>query len=130
MTGDGAPLAGMRILVVEDEAFVALMACDWLAEAGAEPLGPAASVAQALDRLAGEGRIDAALLDVQLADGRSEPVAARLRELGVPFVVATGYDSPRDPVYDRAPRLEKPYLERDLAGALQQAMAGRHSSDS
>lgn len=84
-------LTGRRVLLVEDEALVAMEFELLLEQQGCIVVGPAATVAAAL-RLVGTETIDAALLDVNLPDGRSTPVASALRELQVPFVVVSGYN--------------------------------------
>lgn len=82
-------LRGRRILVAEDEVLVALEVEQALRDAGAEPLGPYATVAAAL--AAAEGSLDAAVLDVNLQGEIAAPVAARLRARGLPFLFMTGY---------------------------------------
>jgi AmiR/NasT family two-component response regulator len=86
-------LSGKRVLVVEDEALVAMLLEDELRDAGAEIVGPAASLGHALrliDRAAADGGLSAAVLDIDLDGRHVEPVADRLAALGVPFVFATG----------------------------------------
>ena len=101
---------GSRILVVEDEYLAADDLREGLEEAGVEVLGPVPSVAQAMDLLDAGARPDAAVLDVNLGEERVWPVADRLREAGVPFILATGYDARAIPeAYRAAPRCEKPY---------------------
>lgn len=118
--GQGA-LAGARVLVVEDEAIVSMLIEDILLDAGATVVGPAARVAQALALVDGtdDGPLDAALLDVNLLNETTAPVAAALRERGVPFVFATGYGaSGLPPGFEDAPVLQKPFQEHDLRAAL------------
>lgn len=91
MTGPGPlPLAGRRVLVVEDEALVAMLVEDILLDAGATVAGPAATAAEALALLAAS-LPDAAVVDVNLGTHTSEPVTAALTRDGVPFLIATGY---------------------------------------
>ncbi|GGG40453.1 response regulator [Caldovatus sediminis] len=87
-----AMLVGVRILVVEDEALVALMVEDALRDAGAEVLC-AYTVEEALRLLGGEegAGLDAAVLDLSLAGEGAAPVAEALRKRGIPFLIATGY---------------------------------------
>lgn len=117
---DAAPLAGLRVLVVEDDALLAMTTEDLLLMNGMEVLGPVPAAAPALELVAQE-RPQAALLDVNLGDGTSAPVAERLRALGVPFLVVTGYEDLADaePALRDAPRLAKPVAP----SALLQAMA-------
>lgn len=114
----GKPLAGRRILVVEDEYLIAVEVKRWLQAAGAEVIGPVPSVAQALD-LIEDDNLSAALLDINLGDGdRVYPVADRLDAAGVPYLFATGDVRVSDAAYRDRPRLEKPYLEDEVVRSL------------
>jgi DNA-binding NarL/FixJ family response regulator len=119
------PVDGLRVLVVEDEALIAMELEDRLAAMGCVVVGPAANVARALALLASE-RPDLALLDVNLGRERSTPVAEALRAAGVPFLLATGYDDAQltEAAFRDAPRLGKPVDGRKLALAIALA-AGR-----
>ncbi len=109
---------GRRILVVEDEALVAMLVEDALVEAGYEVIGPARSVAQAMKLLEGETPA-AAVLDLNLAGETSTPVADALAKRGVPFVVATGYGvAGVPPAHRAAPVLPKPYDPADLTATI------------
>lgn len=77
-----------RILVVEDEIFIAMEIERALTIDGFEVLGPVGSIEDALQLLHGD-QPDAAVLDVTLRDGKVTPVAALLRSQGVPFVLAS-----------------------------------------
>lgn len=90
MIRDLSPAAGKRILVAEDEYFIAKDVVDELEAAGAEVVGPVATTAAALSFVAGS-RLDGAILDINLRDGLVYPVADALLERGVPFVFATGF---------------------------------------
>ncbi len=80
-----------RILIVEDEVFVAFEMTDILEDLGFEVVGPSLNVEEA-EKLASTAQIDAAFLDVNLGQGKtSEPVAKILRERGIPFVFITAY---------------------------------------
>ena len=103
-------LARRRLLLVEDEYLVAADLAWALKQAGAEIVGPAGSVADALELVRDESdRLDGAVLDINLGDERVFPVADALTERGVPFILATGYDaSVIPPAYASTPRHEKP----------------------
>jgi DNA-binding response OmpR family regulator len=106
--------------VVEDEVLVALDIAEQLMDAGFEVIGPATSVAKALSLIAEIG-CDVAVLDVNLGDETSEPIAKWLRAHGTPFVVVTGYSSEQlQPGYAGAPVLSKPTFAAALLAALQQ----------
>src|SRR3712207_954447 len=86
------PLAGRRVLVVEDEYFIADDIARALRKLGAEVVGPLASRDEALDAFSSGQSIDAAVLDINLRGDAVYPVADALRGRKVPFVFATGYD--------------------------------------
>jgi len=117
-------LRGRRILVVEDEYFLADDVRDMLADAGAEVLGPAASVDEATALIARDDRFDAAVLDVNLRGDLVFSVADRLRDRGIPFAFVTGYDYSSVP--DRFAdvwRLEKPLQPSKVADMLATLLA-------
>ena len=116
-------LHGRRVLVAEDEALVALLLEDGLLEAGAEVVGPAGTVGEALRLIEGaasDGGLSAAVLDLNLGGAAAWPVADRLAELGVPFVLATGYGEGCDrDAHPRAPVLAKPFGPDALTAAVE-----------
>lgn len=115
-------LAGRRVLIVEDEALVAMLLETILEDMGCTPAGPAATVEEGL-RLAAGGEVDAALLDVNVAGRQVFPVAEALRERGVPFVFSTGYGEGGLPDEWRGqPTLQKPFTEHAVRAALMQAL--------
>jgi DNA-binding response OmpR family regulator len=75
----------VRVLVVEDEAIVAIDIADQLTDAGFLVIGPAPSVAKALKLIEDVG-CDVAVLDVNLRDETAEPVARELRSRRTPFL--------------------------------------------
>ena len=114
---DAAPRS-LRILVVEDEMTIALLIEDMLLDLGHTVVDLAMRLPQAL-ALAETAQIDLAVLDVNL-DGRlSFPVADALQARGVPFIFATGYGSAGvDPAYRNHTVIKKPFLMKDLEGAI------------
>lgn len=113
-----AELQGRRILVVEDEALVAMLLEDALGDAGCTILGPTVSVEQSLGLLHDQ-RPDAAVIDLNLAGESSGPVADALAGMGVPFVVATGYGAEGlPPGHEGVPVLTKPYDPSELIELL------------
>jgi PAS domain S-box-containing protein len=101
-----------RILLVEDEALVAMMIHETLAEFGFDVLGPVGTASEAL-AAARERSIDAAVLDINLGDELVYSVAEILTERGVPFVFVTGYDANSiDSRFSSIPVLQKP-IERE-----------------
>ncbi|MCK8785127.1 response regulator [Roseomonas sp. NAR14] len=111
-------LADRRVLVVEDEALVAMLVEDALLEVGCTIMGPATTVAEAL-KLIEKGLPDVAVLDLNLGGETSTPVADALAARGVPFIVATGYGAAGlPPGYKDVPVLAKPYDPAELTRAL------------
>ncbi|HEY1981284.1 MAG TPA: HWE histidine kinase domain-containing protein, partial [Xanthobacteraceae bacterium] len=102
-----------RVLLVEDEALVAMMIQDTLAEFGFQVFGPVSTASGAL-AAARESHFDAAVLDINLGDGLVYTVAEILEKRGVPFVFVTGYDADSiDSRFSGVPVLQKP-IERDM----------------
>jgi CheY-like chemotaxis protein len=121
MTGSAAEraLASRRVLVVEDEYFLADDMAQVLAGLGAEVLGPVSTRDQALALLSSDERIDAAVLDINLRGQTVFPVADALTERRIPFVFSTGYgQASLPPAYQEVPLWEKPFNPFDLAKAL------------
>jgi DNA-binding NtrC family response regulator len=102
---------------------------DTLRRRGCEVVGPAATLEEAL-RLAEAGRIDAAVLDVNLGDGDVTPVLESLRARKVGVVVYTGSAGLPSGVGDRHPDivvLQKPVQPGRLVGEIQRACRSLHA---
>ncbi|HVY18751.1 MAG TPA: response regulator [Bauldia sp.] len=98
-----------RVLVLEDEPLIAMMLEDWLLEIGHEPVGPAATIASALE-LVQQRSPEVAILDLSINGQTSYVVADLLVERGVPFAFATGHGTAQlSAPHDGAPVLGKPY---------------------
>jgi CheY-like chemotaxis protein len=112
------PLKGLKVLVVEDQAPIALQMEDMLVESECEVVGPASRVGQAL-RLLSDNAVDAAVLDLNIAGELVYPVADALDARGLPYVFATGY-SPSDVAdrYGHRPVLQKPFSRRVFLEAI------------
>jgi CheY-like chemotaxis protein len=115
------------VLVVEDEAFVAIELASLLQRSGYRVLGPASTVQQALALLEDE-RPDAALLDLNLGSERVTAVAIELKSRNVPFVLVTGFADVREPELRFAPMLRKPVSDDGEVRRLLEAMLSPHSS--
>jgi CheY-like chemotaxis protein len=98
------------VLVIEDEPLIAMMLEDFLDTLGHKVAGVAESVSEAMARI-DEGGFDVAIMDVHLKGGeRIWPVADRLAQEGLPFILATGgHIEPPPPEHASAPVLSKPY---------------------
>jgi DNA-binding response OmpR family regulator len=111
-------LEGARVLVVEDEYLVADLIEKILESAGCIVMGPIPRVPEALDAV-NDDDYDAAVLDVNLAGERINPVADALSERDVPFMFVTGYGVnalPRE--YAERPHIGKPFRMAELLGML------------
>ena len=112
------PLTGLRLLVVEDEALVAMALEDMLGDLGCVVVDVAGTLARGV-ALAEKLAIDGAILDINLGGEKVFPVAERLAERGVPFVFCTGYGLAGVPAdFAQAPTLSKPYDQRQLHDLL------------
>jgi two-component sensor histidine kinase/CheY-like chemotaxis protein len=123
-SGGPAELNGARVLIVEDAVLLALELETGLSDAGAQVIGPAYELEEAMGLL--DQPIDAAVLDANL-NGRSViPVAQALAARGVPFVFATGYgEAGGPPTGFDAPIIRKPYDVTQVAAAVAALLQGR-----
>ena len=92
LVGSHRPLAGRRVLVVEDEYFIADEIREGLVALGAEVVGPFPHFKDAAAVLDNGKQIDVALLDVNVRSEMVFPLARALRSRDVPMVFTTGYD--------------------------------------
>lgn len=114
-----AALAGLRVLVVEDDYFIADEICTTLRNSGAEVLGPAPDLEQGL-RVVKSQPIDCAVLDINLHGDLAFSLASELQRRGTPSIFATGYDSSVLPeTFAGSVRLEKPVDLTALLHAVQ-----------
>ena len=119
------PLAGRRILIVEDEAMIALLIEDVLTDLGSTVVGPAARLDEAL-ALARSAEVDLAALDLNLAGDPVYPVAEALAQRGIPFVFMTGYGQLGIAERWRGrPSIAKPFRPTQLASFLREALKGQ-----
>ena len=110
-------LLGLRILVVEDDAIIALDIAGTLADAGATVIGPVYRVARALDLLE-TSAIDIAVLDYRLESETISPVADRLSTQGIPYLFYTSSRSQVEQAHPGVPILDKPTRPEQLVVAL------------
>ena len=111
-------LTGLRILLVEDSPVVSDSSEDMLHDFGCEVVGPAGTMAVALE-LAEQEEIDAAVVDVNIRGGKAFPLLRLLAERKIPFLLTSGYAdwTMPDEWHDR-PRLPKPYTPTMLRERL------------
>lgn len=111
------------VLIVEDESLIAMMLEDFLDSMGHQIAGTCESVPEAMSRV-GEGGFDVAILDVNLKGERIWPVADLLRDMGIPYILATGgHIEPPPAAHAGAPVLSKPFTIDAIEPALSEAFA-------
>ncbi len=120
------PAKGLRVMIVEDQAMIAMDLEASLNESGAVVASVCASAAQALKALEST-EIDAAILDFNLAGESSLAVAEALEKRGIPFIFATGqgHETPMPPRFAAKATMRKPYDVNQIMAALGEALAGR-----
>ena len=116
-------LEGRRVLLVEDEAMIAMLLEDMLADLGCLVVGPAYAINEAMEFAASAEAIDVAILDVNLAGKPVFEVADALRARKVPLIFSTGYGEHGLRSEDKgSPVLGKPFRAEELASALKKAL--------
>lgn len=117
MSGARRGIAGMRVLVAEDEVFCAMELEQMLEGLECNVLGPINSLDKIQESANGA---DCALLDVNMKGDNSYSAAQELRERGVPVAFVTGYsDLPECPEQlAKLPRLGKPFNKTKLRAVL------------
>jgi two-component SAPR family response regulator len=116
------PLAGRKVLIVEDQYLIADDLCALVERLGGHVLGPISRVGSAMAALQAETP-DLALLDVNLEEELVYPLAAALQEAGVPFLFTTGYDATViDPRFGQVPHLSKPIGQGQLVEVVRRLL--------
>jgi CheY-like chemotaxis protein len=117
-------LAGVRVLVVEDDSLICMLIEDFLDILGCEVVATAAHLEDGLAK-ANSTAIDVAVLDVNLQGQLSYPIALALQGRAIPFVFATGYGISGVPEkFTSVPLLSKPFGLEELQTALHRVTAG------
>jgi len=113
-----------RILVVEDENFLA-MELTWIVqEAGYSVVGPERSVAET-SKLLAWNKVDLALLDINIGGEMVFPVSKMLDTLGVPFVFITSNSAWVPEEYRHRPLMTKPFRPQALLALILRVLAER-----
>ena len=114
-----------KVLVVEDEALVAMEIAHVLRSAGFEVVGPAQAVAPALSLIEEVG-CDAAVLDINLRGETSELVAHKLLANGTKFVTLSGYlQAQHPPIFNGVPAIAKPLRPALLVAGIKRCLASK-----
>jgi DNA-binding response OmpR family regulator len=113
------------VLVLEDEALIALNVQDELQDAGYEVAGPFSTCSAALEWLQ-TNTPDMAILDATLKDGPCREIALELSRREVPFLIYSGYQEDRQLLseFDHITWIEKPVPSEVLVQACQQLLVG------
>jgi len=111
-----------RVLIVEDEPFIAFPLADQLVELGYTIIGPAFSLDEA-KRFAATSHIDLALLDPELQGRLADDVANILVRRKIPILLVTGYDEAPAAAFRDIPLLTKPFAPRALQSAIAALLA-------
>jgi len=127
-SGESASLAGTRILVVEDDYFVANEIASVLRDHGAQVLGPVPDAARSRE-LSADSLPQCVLLDINLKGKLAFELAEEFIGRGVPAIFTTGYDASFLPPSLRGVTcLQKPIETHDLIRAVRDAVdGGAHS---
>jgi len=113
VAGAGIALAGASVMLVEDEAIVALAVNDSLTDLGFSVIGPFSRVSDACRALQ-DNKVDAAILDINLDGELVYSLAELLTARKIPFVFATGYGAESiETRFEHIPVLQKP-IEKDM----------------
>jgi CheY-like chemotaxis protein len=121
-------LAGVRVLVVEDDSLICMLIEEFLDTLGCEVVATAAQLEEGLTK-ANTTAIDVAALDVNLQGQLSFPIALALKGRAIPFIFATGNGMSGVPEkFTSVPLLSKPFGLEELQTALHRVTAGDRSS--
>jgi CheY-like chemotaxis protein len=116
---------GRQVLIVEDDALIALELESIFRDEGYEVVGPVGSVSGALACLARHRGLDGAVLDVSLDTEDVFSVADALAAARTPFLFLTGHADARLPArHTMRPVIRKPYVASILVAQLAEIIAG------
>jgi CheY-like chemotaxis protein len=115
-----------RILIVEDEPFIALLIEETVRHLGYRVRGIANNLAKAHLEIS-KGGFDAVLLDLNINGNCGPELADRLAKFKVPFAFITGFDYLVESRHELVPVLQKPFTPAQLS-ALLISLTG-HQSD-
>jgi CheY-like chemotaxis protein len=121
-------LQGMKILIVEDDYMIATDIASELENSGAEVIGPAGTIEDALSLIEIYGdQLDGAALDVNVRGRSVFPVADALLARDVPVVLSSGYDTRNlPPSYQTLPHCDKPVDSEVLVRLIASSLRNPH----
>ncbi|WP_367717357.1 response regulator [Nitratireductor sp. GISD-1A_MAKvit] len=122
-------LDGARVLLVEDEALIAMSIEELCREHGAEDVTTVSTFEELDPQVLETRRISSAILDIRISENWTDAFARLLQSRRIPFVFATGYASNHHIFegFSDIPVVEKPYKDSDLIEALTRAMTASSS---
>jgi DNA-binding response OmpR family regulator len=116
-------LAGIKVLIVEDESLIAMFIEDTLSDIGCESVGVSYTLDDAMIKVE-EIQCDIVMLDVNLAGRETFKLAELLCDKNQPFIFSTGYGKAVIPSHlEHVPVLQKPFREGDLQEKLRTALS-------
>jgi DNA-binding response OmpR family regulator len=120
---EAPPLAGMTVLLVEDEFLIAAEAQRIMEDAGAASVHVANSMARAREIAAGLPTIDLGVVDLRLDGETAMPLVEELHRRGVPLLIATGFDPGVD--LPGTVLVHKPYRDVEMLSGIAQVLGVR-----
>lgn len=118
---------GLKVLVVEDEAIIAMLLEDMLSELGHDMVASVANIDDARAEAASR-KIDLAILDVNLGQQSSYPLTADLNAKGIPFILSTGYGR-LGAEWGDGVVLQKPFEVKALSAAISKSLASHDKGE-
>jgi CheY-like chemotaxis protein len=119
---EGPAIPALRVLVIEDDAIIAMVVEDMLTDLGCARVDIVDRLEPAL-AAAAEAAFDLAILDLDLYGRKTHAVADILKARAIPFVLSSGYAAqPGDTAYAGVAAVHKPFEQRDLERAIAQAL--------
>lgn len=116
MSQDISQFNGMRVLVAEDEFLVSMLLEEMLFDLGCEVVGPYATLSAALEGARSEA-FDVAVIDLNLAGEKADPIIAEVSAREIPHAIASGgYDAASG--HRPTALLDKPYSSAQLEQAM------------
>jgi two-component SAPR family response regulator len=116
-------LENKSVLIVEDEFLIGQLLHDMLGELDCRSITYSSDLSRALHALS-KSRPDLAIIDLNLDGQSAVPLAVKLRDEQIPFIISSGY-APKslDPEWQLYPILTKPFLLEALQNKISQALA-------
>lgn len=118
----------MDVLVIEDEALVAMLIEDMLEDMGHKAAATAGRLAEAIE-LAKTLPVELAIVDLNLNGERTDEVAHILSARGIPFVFATGYGAAGlGKEWATVPTVQKPFQPHQLSDAIEKTLKAKNAA--